>query len=148
MAVGQRLFIEDIQGSAFDSLPREGFDHCTFADYGPSADADQYCVLLHACEIMRRKSLAKYRIAAKANSPSDGLKTPLPFVSVTPLAINSGNSVRSRPAEREWIQRKRCDIRNTWRIRERRPDQFRMTSTSAATCSKARAESPTTIVAT
>src|SRR5947209_19484746 len=50
MAVGQRLFIEDIQGSAFDSLLREGFDHCTFADYGPSADVDQYCVFLRDCE--------------------------------------------------------------------------------------------------
>jgi hypothetical protein len=51
--------------------------------------------------IMRRRSLAKYRIAAKANSPSEGLKTPLPFVTITLLATSSGPDGERTPSHPE-----------------------------------------------
>src|SRR2546421_8414017 len=97
---------------------------------------------------MRRKSLAKYRIAASANSPRDALKTPLPFVSVTSLATSSGKSVRSSPTEREWIQRKFGHIRNTSRMRGREPDQLNRTSASGAAFFSWAAELPITTLAT
>src|SRR2546423_5547950 len=96
---------------------------------------------------MRRKSLAKYRIAASANSPRDALKTPLPLVSVTSLATSSEKSVRSSPTEREWIQRKFGHIRNTSRMRGREPDQLNRTSASEAAFFSWAAELPITTLA-
>src|SRR5215831_8331242 len=94
---------------------------------------------------MRRKSLAKYRMAPTANSPRDGLKIPLLFVTITLVAISSGKSVSSNPADREWIQSTRRDSRNTSRRSARGPVQLRIISASAAAVAKPCAESPTTI---
>ena len=44
-------------------------------------------------------------MAASANSPSEGLKTPLPLVSGTGLSTSSGKSRLSSPADRECTQR-------------------------------------------
>src|SRR6266404_1264707 len=94
---------------------------------------------------MRRKSFAKYKIAASVNSPNDALNTPLPFVSGTGLAISSGNSVLSRPTERECTHRKFGQIPNTFRNSASEPDQLKSTLASAAACSNASTESPATV---
>src|SRR6266849_378921 len=94
---------------------------------------------------MWRKSLAKYRIAPNANSPNEGLNTPAPLVSGTELSTSSGNSVLSRPTERECTQRKLGHIPNTLLQRGREPDQLKNTVARAAACSNASTESPTII---
>src|SRR5580704_8908413 len=96
---------------------------------------------------MRRKSLAKYRMAASVNSPKDGLKTPTPFVSGTALSTSSGNSDLSRPTERECTQRRFGHILNTSLNRSSEPDQFNSTAASAATARNASGEFPATILA-
>src|ERR1700734_2686869 len=95
---------------------------------------------------MRRKSFAKYRIAASANSPSDALKTPAPLVRGTALSFNSGNSVLSSPTERECTQSKLGHIANTSLINGSEPDQLKSTLASAAAPSKTSAEFPTIIL--
>src|SRR5712664_3677182 len=86
-------------------------------------------------------------MAARANSPRDGLNTPLPLVMMTSLAISSGKRVRSRPAEREWTQRTLGEIRKTSRIRESEPDQLKMISALSPALAKALVELPIATVA-
>src|SRR6185437_9770542 len=95
---------------------------------------------------MRRKSFAKYIIAPSANSPSDALNTPTPFVSGTSLSTSSENSVLSRPTERECTHCKCGHIPNTVLNKERGPDQLNNTLALAASCSNASAEFPTMIL--
>src|SRR5437016_14282660 len=45
-------------------------------------------------------------MAASTNSPKEALNTPVPLVSGTGLSSSSGNSVLSRPTERECTQRR------------------------------------------
>src|SRR5580704_5645792 len=94
---------------------------------------------------MRRKSFAKYRIAASANSPSDALKTPAPFVSGTALSTNSGNSVLSNPTERECTHSKFGHIANTSLNKTSGPDQLNKTLASTAAPLNTSAEFPTII---
>src|SRR5439155_21938050 len=95
---------------------------------------------------MRRKSLAKYKIAASTNSPNDALNTPVPFVSGTGLSISSGNSVLSRPTERECTQPRFGHIPNTFLNRAREPDQLKSALAWTAVCSNASTEFPATIL--
>src|SRR6266478_5512248 len=94
---------------------------------------------------MRRKSFAKYKIAASVNSPNDALNTPLPFVSGTGLSISSGNSVLSNPTDRECTQRRFGHMPNAFLNRASEPDQLKSTLASAAVCSNASTEFPATV---
>src|SRR6267143_2265200 len=94
---------------------------------------------------MRRRSFAKYKMPASANSPNDALNTPLPFVSGTGLSISSGNSVLSKPTERECTHRKFGHMPNTFLNRASEPDQLKSTLASAAACPNASTEFPATV---
>src|ERR1035437_1270860 len=95
---------------------------------------------------MRRKSLAKYRIAPRANSASDWLKTPRPLVKGTGLSTSSGKSTPSRPAERECTQRALGHMANTSRSNWPATDQLKITVASAASRSNASTELPTAML--
>src|SRR5437762_2924588 len=94
---------------------------------------------------MRRKSFAKYKIAPSVNSPRDPLNTPAPLVSGTALSINSGNSVLSKPTERECTQSKFGQIANTFLNNAREPDQLKSTFAWVASWPNDSAASPTIV---
>src|SRR5216684_2400929 len=96
---------------------------------------------------MRRKSLAKYKIAPSTNSAKAGLNTPEPFVSGTGLSISSGNSVLSSPAERLCTQRTFGHIPKTALSRAKEPDQLKMTVASLAAGPNASTEFPVIMLA-
>src|ERR1035441_4699468 len=95
---------------------------------------------------MRRKSLAKYKIAPRANSPSDWLKTPRPLVKGTVLSASAGNSTVSRPAERECTQRTLGHMAKTSRSKSPDNDQLKITVASADKRSNASTELPTAML--
>ena len=79
---------------------------------------------------MRRRSFAKYRIAASTNSPNEALNTPLPLVNSTSLFTSSGNKRLSTPAARECIHRTFWQVASAACSSSRVPDHCRITVAS------------------
>src|SRR5215475_3200990 len=80
-----------------------------------------------------------------ANSPNAALKIPLPFVRTTLLAVNSGKSVCSNPADRECTHCSFGHIPNTSRNRASVPEQLQSTVALFAAAANSLAEFPVTM---